>query len=143
VIIQLPLPNKRLKLAGGDRFNGSGVLCPWRGTDFVQRPCALRASRPQLTRDPLGITRPAVVDWGIGGTNMQLQFTAVFEKVPEGYIGFVEELPGANTQGETLEEARANLGEAVRLVLEANRTLAEESIGGKTVIREPLRLPAA
>jgi predicted RNase H-like HicB family nuclease len=74
---------------------------------------------------------------------MQLQFTAVFEKVPEGYIGFVEELPGANTQGSTLDEARTNLGEAVRLVLEANRSLAEEAIGGKTVIREPLRLPAA
>jgi predicted RNase H-like HicB family nuclease len=73
---------------------------------------------------------------------MQLQLTAVFEKVREGYIGFVEELPGANTQGETLEEARSNLAEAVRLVLEANRTLAEEALGGKDVIREPLRLPA-
>jgi predicted RNase H-like HicB family nuclease len=74
---------------------------------------------------------------------MQLQFTAVFEKVSQGCIGFVEELPGANTQGETLEEARSNLAEAVRLVLEANRTLSEESLGGKTVIREPLQLPAA
>jgi predicted RNase H-like HicB family nuclease len=73
---------------------------------------------------------------------MQLQFTAVFEKVREGYIGFVEELPGANTQGASLEEARSNLAEAVRLVLEANRTLAEESLDGKDVIREPLRLPA-
>jgi len=73
---------------------------------------------------------------------MQLQLTAVFEKVREGYIGFVEELPGANTQGDTLEEARSNLAEAVRLVLEANRTLAEEALGGKDVIREPLRLPA-
>jgi predicted RNase H-like HicB family nuclease len=73
---------------------------------------------------------------------MQLQFTAVFEKVREGYIGFVEELPGANTQGASLEEARSNLAEAVRLVLEANRTLAEESLNGKDVIREPLRLPA-
>jgi predicted RNase H-like HicB family nuclease len=72
---------------------------------------------------------------------MQLQFTAVFEKVREGYIGFVEELPGANTQGASLEEARSNLAEAVRLVLEANRTLAEESLDGKDVIREPLRLP--
>ena len=34
------LPNKRLKLTGGDRFKGSGVLCPWRGTDFVPHPCA-------------------------------------------------------------------------------------------------------
>ncbi len=73
---------------------------------------------------------------------MQLQLTAVFEKVREGYIGFVEELPGANTQGGTLEEARLNLAEAVRLVLDANRALAEEALGGKDVIREPLRLPA-
>jgi len=73
---------------------------------------------------------------------MQLEFTAVFQQVPEGYVGFVEELPGANTQGATLEEARANLAEAVRLVLEANRTLAEEAFGGKDVIREPLRLSA-
>ena len=50
---------------------------------------------------------------------MQLQFTAVFQRVPEGYIGFVEELPGANTQGATLDEARSNLEEAVRLVLDA------------------------
>ncbi len=70
-----------------------------------------------------------------------MEFTAVFEKVPEGYIGFVEELPGANTQAPTLEEARANLKEAVQLVLEANRTLAEESIQGHVVIRE--RLSAA
>jgi predicted RNase H-like HicB family nuclease len=54
-----------------------------------------------------------------------MKFTAVFEKVAKGYIAFVEELPGANTQGGTLEEARANLQEAVELVLEANRTLAD------------------
>ena len=52
-----------------------------------------------------------------------MQFTAVYIKVPEGYIAFVEELPGANTQGETLEEARENLQEAVAMVLEANRVL--------------------
>ena len=52
-----------------------------------------------------------------------MQFTAVFEKVPEGYIAFVEEIPGANTQGETLDEARRNLAEASQLVLEANRTV--------------------
>ena len=73
---------------------------------------------------------------------MALEFTAVFEKVREGYIGFVEELPGANTQGDTLDEARANLVEAVQMVLEANRTLTEEALTGKGVIREPLRLPA-
>jgi predicted RNase H-like HicB family nuclease len=57
-------------------------------------------------------------------TNLNL--TAVFQKVPEGYIAFVEELPGANTQGATLEEARENLKEAVALVLEANHFLEEK-----------------
>jgi predicted RNase H-like HicB family nuclease len=68
---------------------------------------------------------------------MDVRFTAVYRKVPEGFIAFVEELPGANTQGATLEEARTNLEEAVSLVLEANRTLAEEDLKGAEVIREP------
>jgi predicted RNase H-like HicB family nuclease len=72
---------------------------------------------------------------------MQLQLTAVFRKVPDGYVAFVEELPGANTQGATLDEARSNLREAVELVLEANRALAEEELAGADVIREPLKLP--
>ncbi len=74
---------------------------------------------------------------------MNLKLTKVFKKVPEGYIGFVEELRGANTQGDTLQEARANLEEAIALVLEANRTLAEELIKGEDVIREPISLSAA
>jgi predicted RNase H-like HicB family nuclease len=73
----------------------------------------------------------------------QMSLSAVFLKVPEGYIAFVEELPGANTQGETLEEARANLTEAVTMVLDANRTLSAESLAGAQVIRETLILPAA
>jgi predicted RNase H-like HicB family nuclease len=73
---------------------------------------------------------------------MDLNFTAVFRKVPEGYIGFVEELPGANTQGTTLEEARTNLQEAVELVLEANRQLIEEAAAGGETIREPLKVIA-
>lgn len=72
-----------------------------------------------------------------------MQFTAIFEQVPEGYIAFVEEIPGANTQGETLDEARQNLTEAVQLVLEANRTLTEETLLGKRIIREPFDLVAA
>ncbi len=67
-----------------------------------------------------------------------MRLTAVFEKVPEGYVAFVQELPGANTQGDTLDEARENLTEAVALVLEANRLLAEEALRGKSVIREPI-----
>jgi predicted RNase H-like HicB family nuclease len=69
---------------------------------------------------------------------MEVIWTAVYRKVPEGYIGFVEELPGANTQGATLEEARENLREAVELVIEANRALAEELLKGDEVIREQL-----
>jgi len=74
---------------------------------------------------------------------MQLEFTAVFRKVRSGYAGFVEELPGANTQGATLAETRANLVETVHLVLAANRALADEALDGAKVIREPLRLGAA
>lgn len=73
---------------------------------------------------------------------MEMAFTAVFRKVPEGYIAFVEELPGANTQGATLEEARENLREAVELVIEANRALAREEAGTAAVIREPLKIAA-
>ena len=74
---------------------------------------------------------------------MQFEFTAVFQEAPEGgYVAFVEELPGANTQGETLDEARENLREAVGLVLESNRLLAEQELGGAKVIRERLRSPA-
>ena len=47
--------------------------------------------------------------------DMEIKLTAVFRKFPEGYAAFVEELPGANTQGATLEEARANLKEAVEM----------------------------
>lgn len=71
---------------------------------------------------------------------MKITLTAVFQKVPEGYIGYVEELPGANTQGDTLEEARENLKEAIALVLEANRELAEEALIGLDVIREPMQM---
>lgn len=58
-----------------------------------------------------------------------MSLTAVFMKVPEGYIAFVEELPGANTQGRSLEEARGNLSEAMTMVLDANRALSEQSPG--------------
>jgi predicted RNase H-like HicB family nuclease len=71
---------------------------------------------------------------------MKLELTAIFRKVPEGYIGFVEELPGANTQGATLQEARKNLEEAVRMVLEANKELAREESQGQDIIREPLQI---
>ncbi len=73
---------------------------------------------------------------------MELQFTAVFRKVPQGYVGFVEEVPGANTQGATLEEARTNLREAITLVVEANRMFALEDAPAGEVIREPFKVIA-
>jgi predicted RNase H-like HicB family nuclease len=73
---------------------------------------------------------------------MEIQLTAIFRKFPEGYAAFVQELPGANTQGATLDEARENLKEAVAMVLQANRDLAEESLRGEEVVREPLLVSA-
>ena len=74
---------------------------------------------------------------------MQIALTKVFQKVAEGYIDFVEELPGVNKQGDSLEEARINLEEAIGLVLEANRLLAEEQIQGTDAIKESVFLSVA
>lgn len=67
-----------------------------------------------------------------------MSFTAVFERDGDWWVAYVEELPGAHTQGATLEEARENLKEAVELIIEANRELARRETTGKSVIREPL-----
>ena len=80
--------------------------------------------------------------WWCDNTGIEMKLTAVYMKVPEGYVAFIEELPGSNTQGETLDEARENLNEAVALVLEANRAMAEQSLEGAAVIRETFVLPA-
>jgi len=69
---------------------------------------------------------------------MSITLTAVYRKVPEGYIAFVEELPGANTQAATIEEAREALKEAVDLVVEANRSLAREWDTGEEILREKI-----
>ncbi|CAA9590637.1 MAG: hypothetical protein AVDCRST_MAG18-5098 [uncultured Thermomicrobiales bacterium] len=53
------------------------------------------------------------------------ELTAVFEHTDKWWVAYIEELPGVNTQGEMLEEARENLQEAMRLVLEANRAVAQ------------------
>ncbi len=71
-----------------------------------------------------------------------LSLTAVYRRVPEGYIAFVEELPGANSQGATLPEARTNLREAVGLVIQASRELSEKELQGADVIRESLEISA-
>lgn len=65
------------------------------------------------------------------------QFTAVFRKSHGWYSAWVEEIPGVNTQGKTLEEAKENLAEALELVLETNRELSQKEAGAD-VIREPI-----
>ncbi len=69
---------------------------------------------------------------------MDRTFNAVYLKVPEGYVAFVEELPGVSTQGGDLEEARRNLNDAVQTVLEANHALTLIGTDGDEVIRESL-----
>jgi len=70
---------------------------------------------------------------------MITSFTAVFEEAEEGgYVAYVEELPGAISQGETLEEARENLKEAIQLILEVNRELALQGVDRSRIIREPI-----
>lgn len=71
---------------------------------------------------------------------MENTFTGIFEKVEDWYIGYVEELPGANAQGKTLEDARDNLREAVESILISNRELAEKELSGKEVIREQIKV---
>jgi predicted RNase H-like HicB family nuclease len=71
-----------------------------------------------------------------------MRLTAVYKKTPEGYIGFVEELPGANTQAATIEEARQSLCEAVELIVETNRELSEDQIKGQDFIKEELQVAA-
>ena len=75
----------------------------------------------------------------------EITLTAIYEEAEEGgYIGYVAELPGANTQGETLQETRDNLIEAVQLILETNREEAELRIPAKAkVTKERLVLRAA
>jgi predicted RNase H-like HicB family nuclease len=71
-----------------------------------------------------------------------IKLTAVFIKVPEGgYSAYIEEIPGANSQGETLEEAKSNLKEALTLVMETNRFLSEKNVPvGTNTIKETLVL---
>ncbi|HEX8410511.1 MAG TPA: type II toxin-antitoxin system HicB family antitoxin [Thermoanaerobaculia bacterium] len=74
---------------------------------------------------------------------MHRSFTAVFQPADEGgYIAWVEELPGANTQGETLDEARENLKEAIELILEVNRERALADVDETIAIREEIVVSA-
>jgi predicted RNase H-like HicB family nuclease len=69
-----------------------------------------------------------------------IAFTAVYLKNNHGYVGFVEELPGVNSQGKTIEEARANLTQLARVVFDEERARSEELLAGKDVIREQFKV---
>ncbi len=69
---------------------------------------------------------------------MARQFTAIYKKSGKWYLGWIEEIPGVNTQGRTLKETRENLKEALLLILETNRILNKKNFSKKSVIREPL-----
>lgn len=73
----------------------------------------------------------------------EMSFTAVYLKARHGYVGFVEELPGVNSQGQTLEEARANLRRLAAVVFEAERAQSAEMLAGKDVVREAFRVAVA
>lgn len=65
-------------------------------------------------------------------------FTAIIEKHEDWYIGYVEELPGVNSQGKTIDEVRDNLKEALALVIQSNREIAEKDLGERHYIREEI-----
>jgi predicted RNase H-like HicB family nuclease len=68
--------------------------------------------------------------------------TAVFEKHGNDYIAYIEEIPGINTQGATLDEARTNLQEALELTIEVRREIALEDQAGRTIIKEEIKMVA-
>jgi len=74
------------------------------------------------------------------------KFTAVIKKESKWYIGWVEEVPGANTQGRTIKEVRSNLKEALTLILETNRMMSlhqKMSLPRKSFFIEPLTVGLA
>ncbi len=66
------------------------------------------------------------------------KLTGVYKKSGQWYLGWVEEIPGVNTQGKTLREVKENLKDALLLILETNRMLSKKALVGQRVIREPL-----
>ena len=69
---------------------------------------------------------------------MSRRFTAIYKKRGKWYLGWIEEIPGVNTQGKTLEETKENLKEALLLILQTNRMLNRKATAGGNLIREPL-----
>jgi predicted RNase H-like HicB family nuclease len=74
--------------------------------------------------------------------NIRNGLTAVFEQHGSDYIAYIEEMPGVNTQGATIDEARANLLEALELIMEVRREIAHEEQVGKKIVKEEIRMVA-
>ena len=72
-----------------------------------------------------------------------ISFTAVYLKAPHGYVGFIEELPGVNSHGHTIEEARTNLQSLATVIFDLERAQAKELLEGKDVVREGFSVPLA
>jgi predicted RNase H-like HicB family nuclease len=70
-----------------------------------------------------------------------ISFTAVYLKAPHGYVGFIEELPGVNSHGHTIEEARTNLQSLATVIFDLERAQAQELLAGKDVVREGFSVP--
>lgn len=81
-----------------------------------------------------------LLDWRYKFNNMIKKFTAVYKKCGKWYTGWIAEVPGANTQGKTLQETKENLKEALMLILETNKTLAKE-LAQNGVICESMSVP--
>jgi len=78
---------------------------------------------------------------------MEMVFTAIFEPVSEaeggGYVAYAAELPEAISEGDDLEEARENLRDAIEMIVNSNRSIAEQALAGKQVTREEIRVKVA
>jgi transcriptional regulator with XRE-family HTH domain len=114
------------------RLETGEVRQPRYGT-LMKLAGALQVSPAEFVRFVSDVGKPAVL-----GDAYREPFTAVFERDGEWWIGYVEELPGANAQGESLQECRESLREAVSLVLETNRELTRREFEGRDVVREPM-----
>jgi transcriptional regulator with XRE-family HTH domain len=114
------------------RLETGEVRQPRYGT-LMKLAGALQVNPAEFVRFVSDVGKPAVL-----GDAYREPFTAVFERDGEWWIGYVEELPGANAQGESLQECRESLREAVSLVLETNRELTRREFEGRDVVREPM-----
>jgi transcriptional regulator with XRE-family HTH domain len=127
------------------RLETGEVRQPRYGT-LMKLAGALQVNPAEFVGSVSDIGKPTVLGEGMSvpeppayvGETLPGPFTAVFERDGEWWIGYVEELPGANAQGESLEECRESLREAVSLILEANRELTRREFEGSKVVREPL-----